>query len=55
MSASWVVVSRATGKAVLETYSRDVARKVDTSRYEVLPVLIYLARLNRTLREDVDA
>lgn len=43
---SWIVVSRATGSAVLETFSRRVAEAISTERYEVLTALAYLARLN---------
>lgn len=44
---SWVVVDRETGAAVLETFSRAVADRVNLARYEVLTALDYLARLNR--------
>jgi hypothetical protein len=48
-TASWIVVSRETGRAVLETYSASVAAKVNTVAYEVLPVLEWLHLLNREL------
>ncbi len=51
-TASWVVVSKATGEAVLETFSRAVANRVDRGRYDVLPALDYLYRLNRSIKEE---
>jgi len=43
---SWVVVDRVTGKAVLETSSRNVVERVNQKRYEVLTTLDHLAALN---------
>ncbi len=47
---SWIVVDKVTGKAVLETYQRSVADKVNTARYEVLTAYEYLVRLNRDIK-----
>lgn len=44
---SWIIVDRATGEAVLETWSRDVAARVNVDRYEVRTALVHLQRLNR--------
>ena len=44
---SWVIVSRATGGPVLETYSRAVAERISLERYEVLTAAQWLARVNR--------
>ena len=49
--ASWVIVEKATGKAVLETFNRKVASAVNTKRYEVVPILQYLYKLNRTIKQ----
>lgn len=46
-TASWVVVDRKTGGAVLETFSASVAAKVNRAAYEVVPILEWLQRLNR--------
>lgn len=43
---SWIVVCRSSGKAVLETFSRDVAAAINQAKYEVLTALQWLARLN---------
>ena len=45
--ASYVVVSKATGKAVCELWSAALAAKVNTERYAVVPILEYLYSLNR--------
>lgn len=48
-TASWVVVSRATGEPVLETFNRKVAAAINLDRYQVIPVLEWLAGFNRSL------
>ena len=45
-TASWVVVCRATGNPVLETFSRKVAEAVNQERYRVVSILEWLGRLN---------
>ena len=51
MATSWVIVRRATGKAVFETYSRDVANAVNREAYAVIPIMKYLGNLNRRIKE----
>ena len=46
MSTSWIIVDKATGKPVLETFQSRVAEKVNTVRYEVWPALAWLQELN---------
>jgi hypothetical protein len=48
---SWIIVSRETGKPVLETFSSRTADAVDRARYEVLTALQWLQRFNAGLRE----
>jgi hypothetical protein len=48
---SWIIVSRETGKPVLETWSSRTADAVDRARYEVLTALQWLQRFNAGLRE----
>ena len=48
---SWIIVSRATGRPVLETFSVRVADAVDRGRYEVLTALQWLQRFNASVRE----
>lgn len=49
--ASWVVVRKATGEAVLETYCRSIAEKINQKVYSVIPVLEYLYSINETLKK----
>ena len=49
-SASWVAVSRATGRAVMETFCRRTAEAINQDRYEVLTVGQWLARFNAAAR-----
>lgn len=42
--APWIVVSRATGKPVLETFERRTADAINTERYEVLTAVEWLGR-----------
>ena len=44
---SWIVVSRATGKPVLETFERRTADAINTDKYEVLTALQWLVRFNQ--------
>ena len=49
-AASWVIVNRATGAAVFETFNENTARAVNPRLYEAVPALLYLQRLNATLK-----
>jgi hypothetical protein len=44
---SWIVISRRTGRPVLETFARAVAERVNTDAYEVLTAYQWLIRVNR--------
>lgn len=46
MSQSWILVRKATGEAIAETFLRHVARAINTDAYEAIPAGIYLASLN---------
>ncbi len=48
--ASWIIVNKATGAAVFETFNENTARAVNTRLYEAVPVLLYLQRLNASLK-----
>lgn len=50
-TASWVVVSKETGEAVLETFDPRIQDVLNTEKYDAVPILDYLASLNdRPLR-----
>ena len=47
---SWIVVSKATGKPVLETFSASVASRINTEKYEVLDAEEWLMRFNAQVK-----
>ena len=49
ITASWVIVSRATGHAVMETFSRATAEKINPDKYLAVPILEYLQSINRNI------
>lgn len=48
---SWVVISRATGRPVLETFERRTAERINQAAYEVVTAAQWLARFNRQIKE----
>ncbi len=48
---SWIIVSKATGKAVFETFDRHVADRINTRKYMVLTAIQYLGTFNREIVE----
>jgi hypothetical protein len=54
-TASWVIVDRATGKAICETWSRKIVDNVRrTDRADVVPIGDWLARVNAKARAGVE-
>jgi hypothetical protein len=51
MTTSWVIVERATGNAVLETFSKTVVDAVKQDKYKAVPIREYLASLNHAKPE----
>ncbi len=45
-NTSWVVASKATGKAVFETYSAEVVGAVNREKYEVYTIYDWLVKVN---------
>lgn len=45
--ASWVIRDKATGEAVMETFEKATADRVNTERYEAVPIIDHLAGLNQ--------
>lgn len=46
MTTSWVIVEKATGKAILETYHARTVAALNNDKYEARPIREYLAGLN---------
>jgi hypothetical protein len=49
-TASWVIVNRATGAALFETFQESVTLKLNTVKYQAMPVLQYLQQFNRSIK-----
>ena len=49
-TASWIIIERATGAAVLETFNPKAVACLNTERYEAVPILAYLGALNARIR-----
>ena len=45
ITASWVIVEKSTGKAIMETFNATLAARVK-SEFEAVPILEYLQSLN---------
>jgi hypothetical protein len=43
---SWVIVSRETGRPVMETTSRRIVERINGDRYEVMSAVDFLHRFN---------
>ena len=49
-TASWAIIDRATGAAILETFNPKAVARLNTERYEAVPILTYLGALNARIR-----
>lgn len=47
IDASWVIIDRETGKAVLETFNFELVQFVNLRKYRVATILGHLQSLNR--------
>jgi len=50
-TASWVIVSKQSGKAVLETFDSSLVNCINQKLYKAVPILEYLQNLNKSLKE----
>jgi hypothetical protein len=50
IDASWVIVSKETGKPVLETYDFELCQFVNIKKYRVVPILYWLQEFNRNVK-----
>lgn len=49
-SASWVLKEKATGQVLCETYNFEIVRRLNTAKYEAVPILDHLRGLNKAIR-----
>lgn len=50
-TASWVIVNKQTGAPLFETFQASIIPKINTARYEAVPILTYLQQLNRSVNK----
>ena len=50
-TASWVIVSKQSGKAILETFDSSLVNCINQKLYKAVPILEYLQNLNKSLKE----
>jgi hypothetical protein len=48
-TASWVIRNKVTKEVVLETFNPKAVAALNTEKYEAIPILEYLASLNKPL------
>ena len=54
-TASWIVRNIETGEVLFETFNRKLVAALNTAKYEAVPVLSYLANLNRGISDEAKA
>ena len=45
-TASWVIIEKRSGKAILETFSQKVVNAINTEKYNAIPISEYLVSIN---------
>ena len=45
-TASWVIINKATGFAIFETFNENTVKAINTRLYKAVPILEYLQSLN---------
>jgi hypothetical protein len=46
-TASWVIREKATGRVIMETFDKRVVDRLNTTKYEAVPIHEHLAGINR--------
>ena len=47
---SWVITRKSDGDVVMETFSKSVASKINTNKYNVTPIYQHLTELNKKVK-----
>jgi hypothetical protein len=50
-TASWVLREKGTGRVIAETYDPTKVARLNTVRYEAVPILDYLVGLNAAIKQ----
>jgi len=48
---SWVIRDKTTKQGVFETFNPELVAKVNTAKYEAVPILEYLQELNLKIKQ----
>ena len=51
-TASWVIREKHTGRAVFETFDSGCLEVVKDTKFEAVPILLYLQELNRKIKQE---
>jgi len=51
MTTSWVIREKSTARVIAETFQQTTVDALNTSKYEAVPILEYLASLNAQCRK----
>lgn len=49
-TASWVIRNKETKEALFETFNGKLVSKLNTEKYEAVPILEYLVELNKKIK-----
>lgn len=50
-SKSWVIIEKRTGRAVYETFNKDILKNLNSEKYKWFSIYDYLTSLNKKLKE----
>ncbi len=50
-TASWVIINKATGNPLLETFNPAYIQALNTERYKAVPIMEYLTTLNANIKK----
>lgn len=53
-TASWSLREKGTGRVIAETFDPEKVARLNTLRYEAVPILQYLGELNVSLKESAN-
>lgn len=51
---SWMIIEKATGNVICETFNQNHVRQINTEKYEAIDAYDYLLNLNKKLKAERD-
>lgn len=52
ISASWVIREAASKRVICETFDKSAVERLNTAKYEAVPILAYLVEVNASARNE---